>query len=233
MCEDKALGYATGFFYRDSRENLYLGTNKHVLFSDQDETIPDTMNLYLHNDLKNSSYKVYSVQLFSAAGDAQWIEHPEDKDIDLILIPLIEKSVEKNYIIEAWSKHTTLPSEYTLYTDQSVSVIGFPFNLFDKKKYLPVYLNAKISSVYTRGYPYFLIEADLPTGASGSPVIIEYGGSSLKTIENEKEINEISWKIIGIYSSTFYLDTDDGNEESLGLGITWYIHHIEKIVNSL
>ena len=87
---------------------------------------------------------------------------------------------------------------------------------------------ASAYGVSFRNEPYFLTDAHLHEGTSGSPVItkpkstwaVEGGGSVLKT--------NVSYFLVGVHSGAIVW----GEDESLGLGAAWYAQLIEEIASS-
>lgn len=227
------FGAATGFFYRNQNDQLFLGTNKHVVQIDEESIKPDALKLFLHYDLAESSeVGTFLVPLSSASGDPLWKEHPTDDGIDLILIPLDEPAITAKFFIQAWSKRALPSPKDELDVGQVVSILGFPYELLDRKDYLPTILEASIFKFRIKGYPYFFVEANAPTGSSGSPVII---GSQFEPDGDEKREFTIDGQpqfLIGITSGNFDIEWDDGTETVTGQAMVWHAQLLEDIANA-
>lgn len=106
----------------------------------------------------------------------------------------------------------------------NVVVVGYPLGFYDKKNNLPVYRKASIASAYGinfGGLPYFLVDANLHEGTSGSPVV-----NSHHTLFKEGDKKE-GYKLFGIHSAEHVVD-----EDPLGLNVVWYADVLVDIAES-
>ena len=87
-CDGKAVGHATGFFYRKG-DQLYLVSNWHVFSGRNTYTgqsshgsgfaIPDAISLLVHRR-EYPKYEIHTLPLFD--GDhATWIQHQRDRTL--------------------------------------------------------------------------------------------------------------------------------------------------------
>jgi hypothetical protein len=191
FCEDTQLGTATGFFFATENERrLFLITNRHVVIAEPQPQqgrqqsggqYPDRLVLKLHTnpkDLKQS--EDYVVQLYrpteSTSKDRPkkerlWREI--DKTTDVVAIELNTTDFQK-YSIAKFMQKDLLPSDIHLGLGDSLVVIGYPLGFSDQVFNLPIAREATVASVFPipfEGNRYFLVDARLHPGTSGSPVI--------------------------------------------------------------
>ena len=98
-----------------------------------------------------------------------------------------------------------------------LAIPGFPLGFFDTVHHLPVVRQASVASCYGvrfQGLGYFLTDARMHRGCSGSPVLarvepVTAGGPR--------------WCLLGVHSSRMDMATRDAVlDESLGLNCAWY-----------
>jgi len=191
FCEDTQLGTATGFFFATENESrLFLITNRHVVIAEPQPQqgrqqsggqYPNRLVLKLHTnpkDLKQS--EDYVVQLYrpteSTSKDRPkkerlWREI--DKTTDVVAIELNTTDFQK-YSIAKFMQKDLLPSDIHLGLGDSLVVIGYPLGISDQVFNLPIAREATVASVFPipfEGNRYFLVDARLHPGTSGSPVI--------------------------------------------------------------
>jgi hypothetical protein len=103
----------------------------------------------------------------------------------------------------------------------SLAIIGYPLGFHDEIHNLPVYRKAMIASCYGvnfSGLPYFLIDANLHPGTSGSPVV-----NSHHTLFKERDGKE-GYALFGVHSAEHIVDQDP-----LGLNVVWYAYLLVEI----
>ncbi len=99
--DNQEKGNATGFFYIDKTNNIFLITNKHVIYGkgyDKNLKVEtDKFKLNLHTDQNNlSKNEVVEIPLFNGENKL-WLEHPH-ANIDVVVLPI---NINRNkYIIE-------------------------------------------------------------------------------------------------------------------------------------
>ncbi|MDG5778898.1 S1C family serine protease [Haloarculaceae archaeon H-GB2-1] len=213
-------GHSTGFFYMRKGEP-YLITNRHAFYDiHQDGSVsfqPERIVIRIRSDHTDPSItNSHSINLYEN-GNPRWLEHP-NFHIDVAGIPLdLDWDSNKNTSF-AGGGHWSLPTseniddEYGILSPEfgdSAVVMGYP--IIDTTDYLPVLRNALIASQYgrfQRDEPYFLIDANLHEGTSGSPVIYNRRNS-----KGQKEAH-----LLGIHSGPFDL-SQRGSEN---LNRVWY-----------
>jgi len=114
-----------------------------------------------------------------------------------------------------WTKDDYPSQAEILAFGSRISIIGYPLGFYDNVHNLPITRSASIASPYGipfRNKSYFLIDAVLHKGISGSPVIISRTGS--------RRERGIIHSLLGILSA----------RETADLGVVWYPQLIEEIV---
>lgn len=204
---------ATGFYYyhqwgvgeQGQRDELpstgpYLVTNKHVVLPD-DFPNPDFLTVYTRNTQDARSTTRHHIDLYDPSGEKLWRDHPENSDIDIVLIPLdIEIKPAR-----AFHRGNLLSDSHNVTGGEMAQVVGYPELLPNFHKF-PILRQALISSPFQVAYydsPFFVIDARLHDGMSGSPVIHSPGylevESTVKTSEDWKGEEE---QIVEIEGST-------------------------------
>ena len=225
------IGTGTGFFYIKDNA-LYFVTNRHIVINEKKKIKPDTLRLKLHidpNDLtKNQNY---DIKLYSN-GKPIWYEHKdyEKNEIDIAIIKLDIREMQKKYVIKAVGSHIFLPKEYEIPPGQDVFVLGYPRGISDIKHNLPLARNAMVSSAYPlnfEGQPYFMIDAILHPGMSGSPVFTKPSNIWVSKQGGTDVVTGNPIYFLGIFS-----DTVSKRGEYLALNQVWYANLIEDIIES-
>lgn len=221
------VGSASGFFY-ERQSDLFLVTNLHVV--DKRSNLPDMLRLRLHRDSNNiASNGELDVPLYSS-GQPVWKAHAKHPDADIALIKLDKAAVLKQFFVRAWSKDRFLPAQYLLDPGEDVFIMGFPFAFHDVPHNLPVFRNAMIASSYRvpfSGQPFFLTDARLHPGTSGSPVITKPKSTWVDNKGNTNLLTGTVYYIVGVHSGT--IDPKMTAGQDIGLGAAWYIELVEEI----
>lgn len=169
-------GSATGFFFSDSKNNVYLVTNKHVIYGKkyfEEDAKPevDEFRLVLHtntNDLSRN--EEVPVKLFE--GDRKiWKEHPR-KDFDIICVPL---NLDRNKFIFIPIGEDLLDSSNLKIGFEKIFVMGYPYGWYDTLNNLPITRIGHLSSPFGapfQGNPFMLGDVETHEGMSGSPVFM-------------------------------------------------------------
>jgi len=112
---------------------------------------------------------------------------------------------------------------------QNVLILGFPLGFHDTVHNLPIVRNATIASSFAhpfKGEPYFLTDARLHRGMSGSPVITQ-----LRSMEEHDANQEPKWWLLGVHSSSLDVsDRDPNQDEKLALNTTWYASLLSEMI---
>ena len=229
------VGTATGFFYVKN-DIVYMVTNRHVILDEEKGIKPDTLRVKLHVDPTHMTNNVdFDIPLYSASL-ARWHVHPDyvTKKIDIAVIEMDQKALRAGHFFKGLSASNFLPKEYVIQPGEDVMVIGFPRGFSDSTHNLPLVRNAMISSAYSvdfRGSPFFLIDANLHPGMSGSPVITKPKNTWPDDKGNINILTGSPMYFLGVHSATIVLPLSSG-KESLGLGTVWYGYLIEEIIDS-
>lgn len=224
-------GSATGFFFLHDGKK-YLTTNRHVVIDEKDNFYPKFLKLTLHSS--KSNFKLNNAIYIRLYHDSYktWYEHSDynTKLIDVVVIPLDEKTIENianfNQSIINFFTIDNFINNYQISSFADVLVVGYPLGFSDDINNLPVYRKGMIASSYPvefRNYPYFLIDANLHEGTSGSPVL---NSSNNMLIDAQgRGLHSDMSIILGIHSAEHIVD-----DEPLGLCVVWYPKVIVEII---
>ena len=137
------------------------------------------------------------------------------EEADIIALKIDEFLKEKD-VIERW-RIIDFPTLATVRAHEPrVAIIGYPLGFYDDVHNFPIKRSASIASPFRvgfRGEPYFLIDAILHKGISGSPVIIPRSGFRPGT-------KTAIHTLLGVLSA----------REKADLGVVWYYDLIQEIV---
>ena len=107
--------------------------------------------------------------------------------------------------------------------------MGYPLGIYyDDVNNLPVVRNGIVASAYPvpyKGQPYFLIDAKLHKGTSGSPVMTKFKRDWRK-VEGGSIMGDFQFFLLGINSSTWQLPE---GEEPLGLNAVVFASIVREI----
>lgn len=233
--DGQQVGTATGFFYIRN-DVVYFVTNRHVIVDEEKGIKPHTLRVKLHLDPNDMTKNVdFDIPLYSA-GLARWHVHPDYtvKKIDVAVVELDQRALRAGHFLKGLSASNFFPKKYVIQPGEDVMVIGFPRGLSDSTHNLPLVRNAMISSAYGfdfRGNPFFLVDANLHPGMSGSPVITKPKNVWPDEKGNIDFLTGSPMYFLGVHSATLGLTLPSG-EEPLGLGTVWYGYLIEEIIDS-
>lgn len=227
MKGDTFLGRATGFFFVNE-EQLFLITNRHVVVEEAKQFHPDTLIIRVHADKTDLRKNVDLPLALHMGSKPVWKEF--DKSIDVVAIPL-NRELAEEYVVLSFPSQSLPPPDIEIELGQDLLVLGYPLGFHDEVHNLPVVRSATLASVYPApfgGMPYFVIDARLHPGTSGSPVItkptpivklksgtghaIGFGGSHTF--------------LLGIHSHTWPVPR---GEEPLGLNAVWFASLIVEL----
>ena len=217
------LGRATGFFYAKGNR-LFVITNRHVVT--QEEYEPDSLKIRVHADPKDLRKNVDINLPLHEGSRSLWREF-DDKTIDIAAIELDSEEMKK-YVFKAFSAENLPPGDLLIGLGEDVLVMGYPLSFHDDVFNLPIIRTAAVASQYPvpfRGRPFFLIDARLHRGTSGSPVILK-PTNILRRKKSTDFISGFVTFLLGIHSHTFPVPI---SEEPLGLYAVWFAHLIENL----
>jgi hypothetical protein len=229
ITQNALLWGATGFLYENFNKELFLVTNKHVVWDQREGYRPDFLLIYIRSKREVWS-KTKPVRL-ELRTDVQkkWKGH-SDRRIDIAALPLDYKDLPEDMVALPLSHTDILPKEYNFALGSQALVLGFPKGAFyDEFSNFPI---ARIATIATLPWlafnkkPCFLIDAKLQEGMSGSPVV------SMPRAIYEKDgkatYNDVRCYLMGIFSSEWLW-----GGEPLGLHTVWSATLIEETTSSL
>lgn len=221
--DDSRVGTGTGFFcLSEDRNRIFLITNRHIVRNEERQMFPDRLRLRLHTDPLNlKNFESYDVRLYEDIMKTakRWKELGPSIDVISIKLPLSEMG---KYHIKAFHTTDFVREETELGVGEPVVIIGYPLGFFDEVHSLPVARQGSIASVYPipfRDRPFFLVDAHLHPGTSGSPVITRPAGARIGGSREEKEGEH--FYLVGINS---------GGYEDLELNAIWFTSVIKELI---
>lgn len=216
--------FATGFFY-ENEEHIYLITNRHVVIDEKKDHYPKAVKIIIHSSpTRPRVVREVHIPLYDDDMNPMWLEyaHIESTFIDIIAIN-IQNVLQKTDILHRWS-YNDMASRGQIYTHDTLRVLGYPMGFHDTIHNIPIARHATIASPYTVAFqnePYYLIDANLHEGMSGSPVIAP---DSFLRVKNQRMVHSL----LGIHSGGWE-DKESGTD--LGLGVVWFPHLIHEIIS--
>lgn len=235
-----ALAEATGFFYKSEAGKIFLVTNEHVVYSEQQHYFPSTMKIWVHTDpdhLKKT--KPIELPLWEAKERRYrklW-KRARYRPIDIAALEIPNEKL-KGCFYFFFSKDDLLDKGEDLLPGRDIGlgmqalILGYPLGFYDENNHLPI---ARAASVATwpwlsfEGKPYFLVDAVTHPGLSGSPVISSPGTVYGKTDSDDltSDRDALRSYLFGIFSAekTPY-------NRSLGLNMVWHAAIIRDIVEA-
>jgi hypothetical protein len=222
------LTNATGFFCLHDNF-LYLITSRHVVINETAHHHPDVLQLTLHTDALDLRKTAELSIPLDVAGNPQWLQHPKYLGrADVIAVPINDPQVLSSHFVDTFSTADIVFREQIVPIGQEVLILGFPLGFHDTLNHLPVVRRATIASSFShpfQGEPYFLTDARMHRGSSGSPVIAKLPESQVGGGR------EPVWQLLGIHSSTMDVsDRDPSQDERLALNTAWYASLIPEML---
>lgn len=220
-------GSATGFFYKHNLEK-YLITNRHVVIDEEKNFFPDHLLVRVHTSETNLlPNRDISISLYDNR-EPLWLERSSRNNVDIVAIK-ITNLLEEDDFIKYWSDELFLPEDILIDLGDLVIIMGYPMTFYDRRHNLPISRSGTLASLYGApfdGNPFFLIDANLHPGTSGSPVYIPRS-SSRKTTSG--------YHISGRPHPPILLGINSGEYSSggvkLGLNLVWYAYLIQEIID--
>ena len=214
---NRGLTSASGFFFeRDDR--LYLVTSRHVLMEEPSGHLPDRIEIELHTDSRDLTQLVTLSILLHRDGLTAWHEARDSGgEVDVAAIELDRSVMPARCVLRPFGvRHLATESDLFQVGDR-LAIPGFPLGFFDTVHRLPVVRQASIASYYGvrfQGLGYFLTDARMHRGSSGSPVLARLDGCPQEGPR---------WRLLGVHSSRMDMASRDVVlDESLGLNCAWY-----------
>jgi len=263
----KGTESGTGFFYqqlgpRDPNiqgpqwrriEKTWLVTNRHVVLprihktpQEYQEFLPNSFSFHLRKKLEGGLLKWDAITLSKKELQTRARFHSNPK-VDVAMIEV------RDLLFDRWKQGQYLPwyplskenfpadKKITVTTSDDIVVIGYPRGYYDTTNLFPIVKTGIIASKWGadfQGEPYFLIDAKLFPGSSGSvvftkPKIIEIVDGRLVYFK------EKAFAFLGIFSGapfqgrTIELETMIITEKlGFDVGIVWYARLIEEIIEN-
>lgn len=213
----EGLTSASGFFFeRESR--LFLVTSRHVLFDAPTGHAPDRIEITLHTNARNLTELATLSILLHRDGLAVWSQARDSAgEIDVAVLEIDRTALPEDCVVRPFGPQH-LPVGFDLFeVGDRLAIPGFPLGFFDTVHHLPVVRQASVASWYGvrfQGLGYFLTDARLHRGSSGSPVLARVDPASP---------GRPRWCLLGVHSSRLDMVTRDAVlDDSLGLNCAWY-----------
>ncbi len=213
----QGLTSATGFFFeRDDR--LFLVTSRHVLFDATTEHAPDRIEFELHADARDLTRLATLSILLHRDGLTVWHEARDTGgEVDVAALELDKTTIPADCVLRPFGPRHLAAGFDLFNVGDRLAIPGFPLGFFDTVHHLPVVRQASIASsfgVRFQGQGYFLTDARMHRGSSGSPVLARVEPAST---------GRPRWCLLGVHSSRMDMSTRDAaQDESLGLNCAWY-----------
>ncbi|MGD8956300.1 MAG: serine protease [Chromatiaceae bacterium] len=213
------LTNASGFFF-EREKRLFLVTSRHVLMDAPGKHFPDRIEIELHVNPRNLAESTgFSIPLYRE-GVAIWRQASDAAgQVDIALIELDRKAMPQTTVYRAFTPSHLLQEPDRVEVGMSLLVVGFPLGFHDTLHHMPVVRQAIIASSFGlrfQGEGYFLTDARMHRGTSGSPVVMRAG-------EDEDLLGDLCWKLLGVHSARLDVGSRDIQlDEALGLNCAWY-----------
>ena len=149
-------------------------------------------------------------------------------EVDVAAIEIDRAAMPAGCIVRPFgSMH--LPVGFDLFeVGDRLAIPGFPLGFYDTVHHLPVVRQAGIASsfgVRFQGNGYFLTDARMHRGCSGSPVLARV---------EQAAAGRPRWCLLGVHSSRMDMKTrDTALDESLGLNCAWYADVITALTTDV
>lgn len=212
-----SLTAASGFFFeRDGR--LYLITSRHVLFDAATGHAPDRIEIEVHTDAQDLTRIGTLSALLYRQGKAEWIQAQDSGGpVDVAALALEPSAMPDGALVRAFTAADLPEPSFGVEVGDRLVIPGFPLGFFDTLHHLPVVRQASVASAYGvrfQGAGYFLTDARMHRGCSGSPVLAiarDWGATGQR------------WRLLGIHASRMDMANRDSQlDETLGLNCAWY-----------
>lgn len=213
----RGLSSASGFFF-ERGDRLFLVTSRHVLFDAPSGHAPDRIEIELHTDPRDlSRWATLSILLYRN-GVAVWHQARDSGgEVDVAALELDRSALPEGCVVHAFGPQHLAVGFDLFEVGDRLAIPGFPLGFFDTVHHLPVVRQASIASYYGvrfQGLGFFLTDARMHRGSSGSPVLARV---------NPAAPAAPGWCLVGVHSSRMDMATrDTALDESLGLNCAWY-----------
>ena len=196
----------------------FLVTSRHVLFDAPSRHAPDRIEIEVHTDLRDLTRLATLSILLYRSGVAVWKQARDSGgEVDVAVLELDRNTMPAGCVLQAFGARHLEAGFDVFEVGDRLAIPGFPLGFFDTVHHLPVVRQASIASVYGvrfQGLGFFLTDARMHRGSSGSPVLARAPG---------ERTGSRRWWLLGVHSSRMDMATrDTTQDESLGLNCAWY-----------
>jgi len=212
-----SLTAASGFFFERSGR-LFLITSRHVLFDAATGHAPDRIEIEVHTDARDLTRVGTLSALLYRNGTAEWIQAQDSGGpVDVAALALDTAALPDGYLVQAFTPADLPGHSFYIDVGDRLVIPGFPLGFYDTLHHLPVVRQAAVASWYGvrfQGAGYFLTDARMHRGCSGSPVL---------ALATDGAATGHRWHLLGIHASRMDMANRNSEmDESLGLNCAWY-----------
>lgn len=228
-------------------EETWLVTNRHVVLPkiNGQELIPDTFSFHLRK-IENSNLAWEPITLTKDELLSRTRFH-RISDVDVCVVSILDLITErikggKKYMNWYAVHSEQLPGNNNISVEvaDDAVIIGYPRGYYDNVHLYPIVKSGIIASrwgVPFKGNPYFLIDAKLFPGSSGSIVVSK--PQQIAIVDGKiMYAKEKQFAFLGIYSGEPFLqdhpiELDDMTiirKKGFDLGIVWYGYLVDEII---
>jgi hypothetical protein len=163
------------------------------------------------------------VPLYNENGEKMWSEL--DKSIDIIAIAFTPFPINGQFLLTAFNPKSVPSQNLSIDIGENVFVLGYPLGFHDKYLNLPILRTATIATQYPIPFgisekeqrPFFLIDAHLHPGMSGSPVLLKAPELVKKEGKTSLLLGNMELYVLGINSGEYNV-----GGQPLGLHVVWF-----------
>lgn len=220
----------------------WLVTNRHIILPDlgDGETRPSSLEFTLRKRNVSGEMEWELVAIAGADLDNRLRFH-RTKSIDVATILIGDLLTERLkgghnlaglYAVSAenFSGNNNIEVEVS----DDILVIGYPKGYYDAANLYPIIKSGIVSSrwgAHFNGERYFLIDAKLFVGSSGSIVVSKPTDLAVKA-GRILHAPEKQFAFLGIYSGEPFEEGATSTENGFNLGIVWYADLVDEIIDS-
>lgn len=229
-------------------EELWLVTNRHAIVNKANE-LADSITFY-YRKKTGDSYEWIPITI-SGEDLRQRCKFHQSDDVDVAVINILDlitdlaKNENETLVALQTVSEDMFPGKgkISMAVGDDVLIVGYPRGFYDKFSKFPIVKSGVVASRWGtpfNGNPYFLIDAKLFPGSSGSIVIsrpteiVFEKGKIYHTTSGQKE-----FLFLGIYSGEPYhetrpIETDNFiiiSKEGYNIGVVWYYHLVPTIIS--
>jgi S1-C subfamily serine protease len=231
-------------------EGLWLVTNRHVVI--QERQLASSIT-FRHRKIGANGFEWVPITL-SGEDLKQRCSFHQDDDVDVAVVNVQDLMSKAMYPVPADEKAMAYSAvseddfpganKITVEVGDDVLVVGYPRGFYDEFSKFPIVKSGIIASSWGMpfsGRPFFLIDAKLFPGSSGSVVISKPIGF---LVENKQILQHSSgskqFAFLGIFSGEPFrqsrpIETDNFtiiSKEGYNVGVVWYYHLVTDIIKN-